>query len=99
MSKKTYYNPDSIDTLKKEIVKYGNNLVKSFDKLSNALDEMDEIYNSPSGVLYKEKFKEYIENRKLFIQENYLPLERIIDKIIETYDDTIDYIKEMEGGK
>ncbi len=99
MNKKVYYDPNSVDTLKQEIVKYGNNLIQSFDKLINALDEMDEIYNSPSGGLYKEKFKEYLENRKSYIQENYLPFERVIDTIIKEYDDTDSYIKEMEGDK
>ena len=97
MNKKIYYNQESIETLKKEITRYGNDLINSFNRLSNALDEMDEIYNSPSGVLFKEKFKEYIDNKIKYINDNYLPYATVIDDIILTFDDANEKIEDMVG--
>lgn len=96
---KVYYDPNSVSTLKKEINSYGNSLITYLDKLYNALDEMDEIYNSPSGIEYKERFKEYILDRKNYVQTRYLIYEDLVDSAIKVYDNLDTNIKEMVGGE
>ena len=93
------YKIESLSNLEKEIVENGNDLLKFFDYLLNELDELDNIYNTPSGKLYKEKMSEYIYFQKEYIKNNYITLKDALNMIISQYNNDTANIKKSLGDK
>lgn len=98
MNYQVSYDLESIKTLQKDIKKNGNELLGALDKILKEVNELDNIYDTPSGKLFKEKMVEFINNEKNYIKENYLPFYDIMNVIIKEYGKDYDQTKKMVGG-
>ena len=97
MSNQVYSNIDNLNNMENEIVQNGNDLLELLDKLLVEVDKTESVYNTPSGVLFRENLIEYIEDRKEFINEHYLFFKDIIEEIKSTYNEKISYDEQMVG--
>ena len=97
MGNQVYTNKDNLTNMKNEIVQNGNELIELLDKLLLEVESTEEVYNTPSVVLFREKITEYINDRKDFINDHYLFFEDITNEIIKTYEEKIAYDEQMVG--
>ena len=94
---KVFNNQEILTNMEKEIVQNGNNLIELLDKLLLEVEETEEVYNTPSGTLFREKLEDYIKDRKEYINNYYLFFEEIVEEIKNTYAETSSYENKMVG--
>jgi len=92
------YSIESLKNMKNEINIYGEDILGIINKLLEEITKSDEIYDTPSGTLFREKMIEYLNEKIKYINENYLTYGPIIDSIVEVYEDELAKEKEMVGG-
>ena len=93
------YDLNDMRMLEKNIQKYGNELIGSLDKILKDMSILDDVYDTPTGKVFKEKFTDYINFEKKFIQDSYLPFKDIMKTIIIEYEKNENQIKKALGGK
>ena len=84
--------------LQKKIESGGSKLVELLNKMKNETAKMNDIYDSPTAIVFREKQMEYLDDRINYITENYLGLINILDNIIAVYNGTESNIDNMVGG-
>lgn len=99
MSYQVSYKSESIKSLQKKINIYGNDFIDILNTILNETKIMDKMYDSPTGQLFREKFIEYLEDRKKFIEDKYLSLNTILDVVLEEYSSGHQEVDKMVGGK
>ena len=85
MNYEVSYDENDLRLLEKNIKRYGEELIYSLDKILKELSTLDNIYNTPSGKLFKEKITDFIVFERKYIMENYLPMKDIMGTIIREY--------------
>ena len=92
------YDIKDLKKLEKDINRYGNELINDLDTILKGADELDNIYDTPTGKLFKEKLTEYLLREKAFIKDNYLTLGDIMQKVNNEYSHNIEKVKKAVGG-
>ena len=98
MTKQVTFKKESFNELKQNIRMSASEMITQLEKILNETNELDKIYNTKAGKLFKEKLIEYIKNRIKFINDNYLGLNDILNIISSEYENYFDDVKKNVGG-
>lgn len=84
----------SIATFQKKIYEENDKLINILDQMNKEITMLDEILESESGNLYKEKIYEIINHEKRFISDNNISFINNLQTIIKTYNELNTNIEE-----
>jgi len=80
------YQLDTICEFRNSITDNGNNLIQSFNDILNSINNLEDIFDTPTGKIFKENLVQFINNKKMYINDNYLNFGNSLDKIITIYE-------------
>lgn len=99
MSYQVSYKSESIKLLQRQIDVKGNELKDTLTTILNETKEMEKIYDSPTGKIFREKFIEYLQSKISFIDEKYLSLNNLLNIVLKEYAGGHSDVNKMVGGK
>lgn len=87
MNYKVEYEINTINDFRKDIATNGNNLIEMLDQILVNIKDLEKCFDTPTGKLFKEKFIEYLNKEKKYINNEYISFGNIMDKVIKTYNE------------
>ena len=87
MNYKVEYEINTISDFRKDIEVNGNNLIELLDQVLVNIKDLEKCFDTPTSKLFKEKFIEYLDKEKAYINNEYINFGNIMDRVIKTYNE------------